>query len=225
MRSVSSIRVLLVDDDPLVRAGLKLILDAAAPDITVVAEAGDGDEVVAVARAHRPDVVLMDLRMARVDGIEATRLVRALPEPPHVIALTTWDVDDAVVRTLEAGASGFLLKTTAPTELISAVRAVVDGDSVLSPRSTRQLLDHLGRSTDAGRRREAEHRVAQLTEREHDVVVAIAEGLTNAEAGARLYISEATVKVHLSAAQAKLGAANRVGVAVLAERAGLLRGR
>lgn len=221
---MATIRVLLVDDDPLVRAGLRFLLDS-ADDITAVAEAGDGDEVVAAVRAHTPDVVLMDLRMPRLSGVDATRLVRALPDPPHVVALTTWDVDDAVVRTLDAGASGFLLKTAAPTEIIGAVRAVVNGDAVLSPRSTRQLLDHLGRSTDASARRSAEEAAATLTDRERDVVIAVAEGLSNAEVGARLYISEATVKVHLSSAQDKFGVRNRVGVAVLAERAGLLRGR
>lgn len=218
------IRVLLVDDDPLVRAGLRFLLDS-PDDLTVVGEAGDGDEVVAAVRASQPDVVLMDLRMPRVSGVDATRLVRALPDPPHVVALTTWDVDDAVVRTLDAGASGFLLKTAAPAEILGAVRAVVNGDAVLSPRATRQLLDHLGRSSDAAARRTAEEAVATLTDRERDVVVAVAEGLGNAEVGQRLYISEATVKTHLAAAQDKLGARNRVGVAVIAERAGLLRGR
>lgn len=218
----ATIRVLLVDDDPLVRAGLRFLFDS-TEDVRVVAEAADGDEVVAAVRAARPDVILMDLRMNRVNGVEATSLVRAQPEPPLVIALTTWDVDDALVRTLDAGASGFLLKTAAPAEIVGAVRAVVNGDAVLSPRSTRQLLDHLGRSTDAVARREAERGVASLTDRERDVVVAVGEGLSNAEVGARLYISEATVKVHLASAQAKLGVRNRVGVAVLAERAGLLR--
>ena len=216
------IRVLLVDDDPLVRAGLRFLLES-ADDLTVVGECGDGDEVVAAVRETAPDVVLMDLRMERVSGIEATARVRALADPPHVIALTTWDVDDAVIRTLDAGASGFLLKTAAPMEIVGAVRAVVQGDAVLSPRSTRQLLDHLERNTDASARTAAEVAIGTLTERERDVVVAVATGLTNAQAGARLYISEATAKAHLSAAQAKLGVRSRVEVAVLAERAGLLR--
>lgn len=216
------IRVLLVDDDPLVRAGLRFLLES-ADDLTVVGECGDGDEVVAAVRVSSPDVVLMDLRMERVSGIEATARVRALADPPHVIALTTWDVDDAVIRTLDAGASGFLLKTAAPMEIVGAVRAVVQGDAVLSPRSTRQLLDHLERNTDASARAAAEAAVGRLTERERDVVVAVATGLTNAQTGARLFISEATAKAHLSAAQAKLGVRSRVEVAVLAERAGLLR--
>ena len=216
------IRVLLVDDDPLVRAGLRFLLES-TDDVTVVGECGDGDEVVAAVRVNRPDVVLMDLRMERVSGIEATARVRALADPPHVIALTTWDVDDAVIRTLDAGASGFLLKTAAPREIIDAVRAVVQGDAVLSPRSTRQLLDHLERNADASARTAAEAAIGTLTERERDVVVAVATGLTNAQTGARLFISEATAKAHLSAAQAKLGVRSRVEVAVLAERAGLLR--
>lgn len=216
------IRVLLVDDDPFVRAGLRYLLEGAA-GIELAGEASDGDEVVRAVEAHRPDVVLMDLRMPRLNGVEATRLVRQLPAPPHVIALTTWDVDDAVVRTLEAGASGFLLKSAAPLEIVGAIRAVVAGDAVLSPRSTRQLLDHLAGHRDAAQQRNALALVAGLTERERDVVVAAGHGLTNVEIGQRLYISEATVKQHLGAAQAKLGVRNRVGVAVIAERAGLLR--
>ncbi len=148
------IRVLLVDDDPMVRTGLKFLLDSAA-DLEVVAEAGDGDEAVAACRVHTVDVVLMDLRMPRVDGIAATRGVRALPDPPHVIALTTWDVDDAVMDSLAAGASGFLLKTSAPHEIMGAIRSVMVGDAVLSPRSTRQLLDRLGRDGAVEQRRAA----------------------------------------------------------------------
>ena len=214
------IRVLLVDDDPLVRAGLRFLLES-ADDLTVVGECGDGDEVVAAVRVSSPDVVLMDLRMERVSGIEATARVRALADPPHVIALTTWDVDDAVIRTLDAGASGFLLKTAAPMEIVGAVRAVVQGDAVLSPRSTRRLLDHVGRR-DAAARRAAVTLLGRLTARERDVAIATGHGLTNVEIGTRLYMSAATVKQHLGAVQHKLGVRNRVGVAVLAERAGLL---
>lgn len=216
-------RVLLVDDDPLVRAGLRFLFDSAA-DLEVVAEAGDGDEVVTAVQAHAPEVILMDLRLPRMDGIAATKAVRALPNPPHVIALTTWDVDDAVLRSLEAGASGFLLKTAAPTDILNAVRAVVAGDAVLSPRSTRQLLDRL-RADDAGaHRRAAEAMIATLTEREREVCIATGHGLSNAEIGGQLFIAEATVKAHLSAIQTKLGVRNRVEIAVLAERAGLLHG-
>src|SRR5690606_10159707 len=155
-------RVLLVDDDALVRTGLRLILGSAG-DIDVVGEVGDGDEAVTAVQAHAPDVVLMDLRMARTDGIAATRAVRALPGAPHVIALTTWDVDDAVLRSLDAGAAGFLLKSAGPAEIIGAVRAVVAGDAVLSPRSTRQLLDHLAADEAAAERRAAATAIARLS--------------------------------------------------------------
>ncbi|MGJ6980359.1 response regulator [Aestuariimicrobium soli] len=215
------IRVLLVDDDPLVCAGLRLLLSS-APDLQVVGEVHDGDEVVAATAAHRPHVVLMDLRMARVNGVEATRAVRALPDPPQVIALTTWDVDDALVRTLAAGASGYLLKSAEPMAIIEAVRTVVRGEAVLSPKSTRQLLDHLDQGDPSAARHEAARAMNSLTEREREVVIRMAEGLTNAAIGASLYLSEATVKTHLSAAQTKLGVRNRVELAVLAERAGLL---
>ncbi len=215
-------RVLIVDDDPLVRSGLRLILTSDG-DIDVVGEAGDGDEVVTAVQAHGPDVVLMDLRMARTDGIAATAAVRALPRPPHVIALTTWDVDDAVLRSIRAGAAGFLLKSASPAEIKDAVRSVVAGDAVLSPRSTRQVLDHLAGDGAEAQRRAATEAVAVLSQREREVVVAVGHGHSNAEIGRRLYVSEATVKSHLAAALDKLGARNRVEVAVLAERAGLLR--
>ena len=215
-------RVMLVDDDPLVRTGLRFLLDS-TDDLTVVAEAGDGDEAVSTQQTTPVDVVLMDLRMPRVDGITATRQLRVLPHPPQVIALTTWDVDDAVVAALDAGASGFLLKTSSPQEILSAIRATLVGDAVLSPRSTRQLLDHLARDSASEQRREAEQAVGTLTEREREVAAAAGRGLTNKEIGGELYLAEATVKAHLSTIQTKLGVANRVNVAVLAERAGLLR--
>ncbi|MDA8439685.1 MAG: response regulator transcription factor [Propionibacterium sp.] len=217
-----SIHVLLADDDPLVRTGLRFLLDSTG-DLDVVAEAGDGDEVIDVVRGTPVDVVLMDLRMPRRDGIAATREVRALPNPPHVIALTTWDVDDAVMAALAAGASGFLLKTASPTEIIGAIRSVMAGDAVLSPRSTRQLLDQLAHDPAVEQRRAAEASVAALTDREREVAFAVAQGLTNAAVGHQLYMAEATVKSHIAAIQSKLGVANRVGVAVLAERAGMMR--
>ncbi|MEE6280492.1 response regulator transcription factor [Georgenia sunbinii] len=214
-------RILLVDDDPLVRTALRLMLTS-DPTMDVVGEAGDGDEVVEAVQRHAPDVVLMDLRMARMDGIEATRQVRQLPAPPNVIALTTWDVDDAVLRSLDAGAASFLLKTASPEEIIGAVRSVMVGDAVLSPRSTRQVLDHYARTEDSRARQAAEEAMAQLTERERDVAVGVGHGLSNAEIAARLFVSAATVKSHLAAAQTKLDVRGRVQVAVLAERAGLL---
>lgn len=216
------IRVLLIDDDPLVRSGLRFLIDS-ADDIEVAGEVGDGDQVVAAVRAKNPQVLLMDLRMPRMDGVAATQAVRALPAPPEVIVLTTWDVDDAVVRSLEAGAAGFLLKTAAPSEILDAIRAVAQGDSVLSPRSTRQLLNHLAGAEAPGVRRTAVEAVEALTQREREVSAAVARGLSNAEIAGELYISEATVKAHLSSIQTKLNVRNRVGIAVLAERAGLLR--
>lgn len=217
----SPIRVLLVDDDPLVLAGLRLLLRASGR-IDVVGQVDDGDQVLDAVQGHRPDVVLMDLRMPRMDGIQATLAVRSLPQPPHVIVLTTWDVDDAVVRSIEAGASGFLLKTASPDEIVSALQSVVEGDAVLSPRSTRQLLDQWD-TRDAEQRREAESRMAALSQREREVAAAVGEGLTNAQAGRKLFMAEATVKAHISSIQNKVDARNRVMIAVLAERAGLLR--
>ncbi len=212
---------MLVDDDPMVRTGLRFMLES-ADDLRVAAEAGSGEQAIAVAQGGGLDLVLMDLRMPGMGGIAATSAIRELPAPPQVIALTTWDVDDAVLAALDAGAAGFLLKTSAPTEIIGAIRAVMAGDAVLSPRSTRQLLDQLGRSSALPQQRAAQQAVAQLTQREREVAVAVARGLTNAAIGAALYLAEPTVKTYVAAIQSKLGVANRVGIAVLAERAGLL---
>ena len=213
--------MLLVDDDPMVRTGLKFLLDS-VDDIEVVAEAGDGEEALARVGAGGVDVILMDLRMPRIDGLTATRRVRASRNPPHVIVLTTWDVDDAVMGALDAGASGFLLKSAAPAEIMAAIRAVMAGDAVLSPRSTKQLLDQLRRDPALAGRRAANTAVSRLTDREREVAAAVGRGLTNAAAGAELYLAEATIKAHISTIQSKLGVSNRVQVAVLAERAGLL---
>lgn len=217
------IRVLLVDDDPLVRSGLSLMLGGFS-QLEVVGEAEDGDIVVDAVRRHHPDVVLMDLRMPRMDGVSATRAVRALPTPPHVIVLTTWDINDTVVDSIEAGASGFLLKTASPQEIVAALEAVMAGEAVLSPRSTRRLLEQWRRDDSVDLRREARDKLERLTDREREVAVAVAEGLGNAAVGQKLFLSEATVKSHLSAIQTKLGVQNRVMVAVLAERGGLLHG-
>lgn len=217
------IRLLLVDDDPLVVAGLRLLF-VKAEDIDVVGETSSGAAAVDFCRTHRVDAVLMDLRMPGMSGIEATRAIRALPHPPEVIALTTWDVDDAVTGAIEAGADGFLLKTTPPAEILDAVRAVVSGDGSLSPRSTRQLLDHIRRDHNADARRAALGAIAALTDREREIAVEVGRGLSNADIGASLFISAGTVKSHLATIQTKLGVDNRVGIAVLAERAGLLNG-
>src|SRR5699024_8944668 len=216
-------RALLVDDDDMVRTGLRAILKAAG-DIDVVGEAADGDEVVPAVQRHAPDVVLMDLRMPRMDGVTATASVRALPQAPQVVVLTSWDVDQAVLRAVGAGAVGFLLKSSGPEEIMMAVRAAATGDSVLSPRSARKLLNHLNRDVATPERRRAVDLVNTLSDREREVVVRVAQGLSNARVAQQLYVSEGTVKTHLASAQSRLGVRNRVEVAVLAERAGLLTG-
>ena len=215
------VRVLLVDDDALVRAGLSMILGS-APDLLVVGEAADGADAVAAVRAHRPDVVLMDVRMPRVDGLAATAAVTALERPPRVVVLTTFGLDEYVFRALEAGASGFLLKDTPPRDLVDAVRVVARGDAMLSPSVTRALVERFAATSGGGRRAAALQRLAPLTDREREVLVAVGQGLSNAEVGKTLFMSEATVKTHVSRLLLKLGCANRVQVAILAHDAGLL---
>jgi DNA-binding NarL/FixJ family response regulator len=215
------IRLLLVDDDPLVRAGLRMILSS-AEDLDVVGEAGDGAEAVEAVRAHRPDVVLMDIRMPGTDGLTGTASITHLPQPPRVVVLTTFGLDDYVFRALEAGASGFLLKDTPPRDLIAAVRVVAAGDSMLSPSVTRTLVRRFAAAGESGRRQTALARLEQLTEREREVLLAVGRGLANAEIGRELFLSEATVKTHVSRLLLKLGCANRVQVAILAHDAGLL---
>ncbi len=163
----------------------------------------------------------MDLGLPTVDGVTATSRIRSFPHPPEVVVLTTWDVDDAVIRALDAGASGFLLKSASPKEILQAVRAVVSGDAVLSPRSTRRLLDQHRRDGSAGLRRRARELVATLSPRERDVAAQLVLGRTNAEVAAALFISEGTVKAHLGAIQMKLGVDNRTTIAVIADRADL----
>jgi DNA-binding NarL/FixJ family response regulator len=214
-------RVLIVDDEALVRAGLRMILSA-ADDLEVVAEAEDGADAVDAVRAHRPDVVLMDVRMPRLDGLRATQQVLALDTPPRVVVLTTFDLDDYVFRALEAGASGFLLKDTPPRELVRAVQVVAAGDAMLSPTVTRRLIGHFSDSGSSSRQRTALDRLAALTAREREVLVAVARGLSNAEVGRELFMSEATVKAHVSRLLTKLGATNRVQVAIVAHDAGLV---
>jgi len=212
------VRVLMVDDDALVRAGLTMMLDG-ANGITVVGEAADGDEVPAAVDAHHPDVVLMDLRMPRVDGIVATKRLRARPNPPDVIVLTTFDTDDHVVRALRAGASGFLLKDTPPERIVDAVRKVAAGDPMLSPQITRRLMDRV--ATEAGSYERARAALATLSPRERDVVLAVAQGRTNAEIATDLFMSVATVKAHISHVLTKLDLDNRTQIALLAHDAGL----
>jgi DNA-binding NarL/FixJ family response regulator len=216
------IRVLIVDDDPLVRAGLSMML-AGTGDIDIVGEAADGSEVAAAVDAHAPDVVLMDIRMPKVDGLAATELIRARPDAPQVIVLTTFDADDQVVRALRVGAGGFLLKDTPPVEILRAIRLVAAGDPILSPTVTRRLIARVAGAADPddGRRR-ARALLDRLSEREREVAVAIGQGRSNAEISAELYMSVATVKAHVSRVLMKLELNNRVQVALLAHDAGLV---
>jgi DNA-binding NarL/FixJ family response regulator len=209
-----SVRVLLVDDDALVRAGLRMIL-ASAEDLQVVGEVDDGARAVAAVREHGPDVVLMDIRMPELDGVSATAAVRRLDAPPQVIVLTTFQADEQVMGALRAGAAGFLLKDTPPAEIVSAVRLVASGEAMLSPSVTRTLLSHLGDAHASQRRSIAAQRLATLTDRERDVAVAVGSGASNAEVAAALFMSEATVKSHVSRLLTKLAVANRVHIAIV----------
>ena len=213
------VRVLLVDDDTLVRAALTMMLDG-ANGISVVAEAADGDEVPAAVDAHAPDVVLMDLRMPRTDGLTATRRLRARSRAPEVIVLTTFDADENVLGALRAGASGFLLKDAPPALITDAIRRVAAGDPILSPAITRRLMDLA--VSEAGTRERARAALADLTSREREVVLGIARGQTNAEIAARLYMSVATVKAHITHILTKLGLSNRTQIALLAHDADLV---
>jgi DNA-binding NarL/FixJ family response regulator len=213
------IRLLLVDDDALVRAGLSMMLDGVG-GITVVGEAGDGREAITAADAHHPDVVLMDLQMPHVDGIAATRRLRARPNPPEVIVLTTFDADDNVLDALRAGASGYLLKDTAPARIAEAVARVAAGDPILSPGITRKLMERTVTQTGAYER--ARDALAALTPREHDVAVAIGNGRSNAEIATALAMSITTVKSHVSAILTKLALDNRTQIALLAHDADLV---
>jgi DNA-binding NarL/FixJ family response regulator len=211
---VVTTRVLLVDDDALVRAGLRMILSS-SEEIEVVGEAADGTDAIAAVHAHRPDVVLMDIRMPGMDGITATSALRRLPTPPHVIVLTTFQADEHVMSALRAGADGFLLKDTAPTDIVQAVRLVAAGEAMLSPSVTRTLLAHLGNGETTDRRRIAAERLTSLTDREREVATAVGSGASNADIAASLFMSEATVKAHVSRLLTKLAVTNRVQIAIL----------
>ena len=212
-------RVGLIDDDSLVRAGLAMILGA-DPGIEVVGQGADGSEAVPLVQKHRPDVLLMDVRMPTLDGIAATKAVTALPSPPKIIMLTTFDMDEYVFQALEAGASGFLLKDTPPQDLARAVHVVAGGEAMLSPTVTRRMLSHFS-DANPGSRQERHPGLDQLTERETEVLGAVGAGLSNAQIGMRLFMSEATVKAHVSKIFAKLDCTNRVQIAIIAHEAGL----
>ena len=209
------IRVLIVDDQELMRAGFRMILEA-QDDIRVVGEAGDGESAVALAGATRPDVVLMDIRMPRMDGIEATRRLRE----QRVIILTTFDHDEYVVEALRAGASGFLLKDSPPDELVRAVRVVAAGDALLAPTVTRRLLDRVAGTLTATRAPNAQ--LDQLTEREREVLELVARGRSNGEIAGQLRVSETTVKTHVSHMLEKLELRDRVQAVVLAYECGVV---
>ncbi len=216
-----SIRVLLVDDQELVRAGFRMVLDA-QPDIEVAGEANDGLRALEVLRSTTADVVLMDVRMPRMDGIEATRHVCAAPDGPKVIILTTFDLDEYAFSALKAGAAGFLLKDAGPEQLIEAIRAVSSGDAVVAPSTTRRLIDrfvqHIPDESNA-----SAGALDSLTAREDEVLHLVARGLSNAEIAGRLYVSEATVKTHVGRILNKLGLRDRVQAVVFAYETGLIR--
>lgn len=212
-----TIRVALVDDQPLVRAGLRMIL-ADEEGLEIVGEAGDGAEGVRLCAARRPDVVLMDVRMPGTDGITATREVVRLPDPPRVLVLTTFDLDEVVYEALHAGASGFLLKDAPEERLVTAIRVVAEGGSLFAPAATRRLIEEF-----VNRRPPAAVALPELTERETEVLRLIATGLSNAEIGRQIYVTENTVKTHVARILAKLGVRDRVQAVVLAYESGLVR--
>ncbi|AKS43385.1 response regulator [Wenzhouxiangella marina] len=216
-----SVRVLVVDDQALVRRGLAMVLDH-ADGIEVVAEAGTGLEAIERAAHHRPDVILMDIRMPEMNGLEATeRILAAAAESTRVIILTTFDPDEYVYRALQAGASGFVLKDIPPEDLVSAVRTVAEGGAMLSPMITRRLIGRFAErlGTDRG----FEERLQRLTDRERDVLIAIADGNSNAEIAEALHIGAATVKTHVSSLLSKLGLRDRAQAVVFAYESGLVR--
>ncbi|MER8155061.1 response regulator transcription factor [Streptomyces sp. NPDC094472] len=219
-----SIRVMLVDDQVLLRTGFRMVL-AAQPDMEVVAEAGDGVEALQAVRSTAVDVVLMDVRMPKLDGVEATRRICEREGAPKVIILTTFDLDEYAFSALKAGAGGFMLKDVPPAELLGAIRAVHSGDAVVAPSTTRRLLDRFapmlpGGGGGGGRVRPE---LERLTDREREVVLLVAQGLSNGEIAARLVLSEATVKTHVGRILTKLELRDRVQVVVMAYETGLVR--
>lgn len=217
----SRIRMAIADDQALVRAGLRMVLEA-EPDIDVVGEASDGHEAIELTRARQVDVVLMDVRMPRVDGIAATASIVAGPHPARVLILTTFDLDEHAFAAIRAGASGFMLKDARPADLLAAIRAVHAGDAALAPRITRRMLELFGRDVPA-EPTELSGEAASLTPRELEVLTAIGEGLSNAEIAERQFVAESTVKTHIGRLLTKLNARDRVHLVIYAYEHGLLR--
>ncbi|MGN6333500.1 MAG: response regulator [Motilibacteraceae bacterium] len=218
------VRVLLVDDQPLLRTGFRMILEA-EPDLLVVGEAADGEHAVELTRSLLPDVVLMDVRMPRLDGVEATRRITSAPVgavTPRVLVLTTFDLDEYVVQALRAGASGFLLKDVPAEDLVGAIRVIAAGDAVVAPSITRRLLDRFASRLPAQDDAPTPELLAQLTERELDVLRLVARGMSNAEIAQELQVSETTVKTHVGHLLTKLSLRDRVQAAVLAYETGLV---
>jgi DNA-binding NarL/FixJ family response regulator len=216
------VRVALVDDQPLVRAGFAMVIDS-QDDLEVVVQAADGAEAVETLRGRFVDVVLMDVRMPRMDGIEATRQILAQApagREPRIVVLTTFDLDDYVLAAIRAGASGFLLKDAQPEELLRAIRTVQQGDAVIAPSATKRLLTQMVQQSPPTPKDDSS--LAQLTEREREVLVLMAKGLSNQEIGAELFVAEATVKTHVGRVLAKLGARDRVHAVILAFETGLV---
>ena len=215
-------RVMLVDDQALVRAGFRMVLDA-EPDIDVVAECADGQAALDALPGRDVDVVLMDIRMPRLDGIEATRRIVARGDIPKVLVLTTFDLDEYVYAALRAGAAGFLLKDAGPAELLAAIRAVHTGDAVVAPGPTRRLLDRFLPVLESAAQPTGAERLHVLTDREREVLEAVGKGLNNSEIAAAFFVAEATVKTHVGRILAKLGLRDRVQMVVLAYETGLVR--
>ncbi|HYF73428.1 MAG TPA: response regulator transcription factor [Nocardioides sp.] len=216
------IRVFLVDDQQMVRGGFRMLVDS-QPDLTVVGEAGDGAEAVERLAVTRADVVLMDVRMPRLDGVEATRVITGRGEVPRVIVLTTFDLDEYAFAAIKAGAAAFLLKDAAPEDLLAAIRTVHAGDSVVAPSTTRRLLEHFAAALpDPSAGGPGDDRLAALTDREREVLVEVARGRSNTEIAADLVVAEATVKTHVSRLLAKTGSRDRVQLVVLAYETGLV---
>jgi DNA-binding NarL/FixJ family response regulator len=217
-----SVRVVIADDQALVRGGFRMIIDA-RDDMDVVGEAGDGEEAVALVESEAPDVVLMDIRMPGVDGIEATRRIVASGSGARVVVLTTYDVDEYVFAALRAGASGFMLKDVRPAELVEAIRVVAEGEALLAPSVTRRLLDRFADVVPDRTATPAD--LEELTEREVEVLRFVALALSNTEIARRLHLTEATVKTHVSSILRKLGLRDRVQAVVFAYDVGLVRPR